>query len=161
MATTLETQKRIASKILKCGRSRIWFDPDAVNEVATAMTAGDIRKYIGLGFIKEEPVKGNSKGRHDYRRAQVAKGRRRGYGSRKGKKGARQNKKEHWIMQIRAQRNLLKDLLSEKIITNEQFRKFYSLLKPGNFKTKAYLLTYLKEQGIKFSKKQKSAKKQG
>ena len=155
MATTLETQKRIASRILKCGTSRIWIEPDAVNEVATAMTSGDIRKFIGLGFIKARPEKGNSTGRRKYRDSQVAKGRRRGYGSRKGRKGARTHSKEHWICQIRAQRKVLQELRAEKIIDNEQFRKFYHLLKSGNFKSKSYLLTYLKEQGINLSKKSK------
>jgi large subunit ribosomal protein L19e len=155
MATTLETQKRIASRILKCGTSRIWIEPDAVNEVATAMTAGDVRKFIGLGYIKEAPAKGNSRSRHDYRVSQVKKGRRRGYGSRKGAGGARQNQKELWIAHVRAQRKILQSLLAEKIIDREKFRNYYAMLKPGNFKSKAHLLTYLKEQGISFSKKGK------
>jgi len=153
MATTLTTQKRIASRIMKCGTTRIWIDPDAVNEVATAMTAGDIRKYMGLGFIKEIPVVGNSHARHRLRHAQIAKGRRRGYGSRKGAAGARAPGKDHWMKQIRAQRRLLQDLRTDKLINDELFRKLYAQLKAGTFKSKAYLLLYLKEQGIKLSKK--------
>ena len=159
MATTLETQKRLAARILKCGTSRIWIDPDAVNEVATAMTAGDIRKYIGLGFIREIPVVGISSGRQRHRVAQRKNGRRRGYVSRNGTSGARLHKKENWMKQIRAQRRLLQELRSENIIAPGKFRKFYSKLKPGNFKSKAYLLLYLKEQGIKLKKKAKSKKK--
>ena len=159
MATTLETQKRIASRILKCGKTRIWIDPDAVNEVATAMTAGDIRKYIGLGFIKEIPVVGISRGRFRYRKAQVKKGRRRGHGSRAGAKYARTPRKEMWVRQIRAQRRLLQELRADKTLSDEQFRKIYAQLKSGIFKNKAHLLVYLKEQGIKFKKRAKRAKK--
>ncbi len=159
MATTLETQKRIAARILKCGTSRIWISPDAANEVATAMTSGDVRKYIGLGFIKEIPVVGVSRGRFRYRKLQVQQGRRRGYGSRTGAKFARTPGKERWMRQIRAQRRLLHELRSEKIITYEQFRKLYAQLKSGAFKSKAYLLGYLKEQGIKFKKRVKKEKR--
>src|SRR3989344_3988766 len=155
MPTTLETQKRLASRILKCGVTRVWIEPEAANEVATAMTAGDVRKFIGLGFIKERPVKGNSSGRLKHRHAQVAKGRRRGHGSRQGKQGARSNKKDRWIRQIRAQRKLLNELRDDKILTREQFRSYYAQLKPGTFKSKAYVLTYLKEQGIKLSQGKK------
>ena len=153
MATTLETQKRIASRILKCGVSRIWFEPDAVNEVSSAMTAGDVRKFIGLGFIKELPVKGNSTGRKAYRASQVSKGRRKGHGSRSGKAGARANTKEHWMKQIRAQRNLLQELKADKTLDSSKFRASYAMLKPGNFKSKSYLLSYLKESGMMVSKK--------
>ncbi len=159
MATTLETQKRLASRILKCGVTRIWIEPDAANEVSTAMTAGDVRKFIGLGFIQARPEKGNSGGRLKHRQSQVEKGRRQGYGSRTGKQGARLNLKEYWMRQIRAQRNLLQSLRAEKIITNEQFRDAYSYLKSGNIKSKAYLLTYLKEKGINLSRKSKKGTK--
>ncbi len=158
MATTLETQKRIASRILKCGTTRIWVDPDAVNEVATAMTAGDVRKFIGLGFIREIPIVGNSRARNRFRVSQVSKGRRRGYGSRKGAAGARTPGKETWIKQVRAQRRLLQQLRSEKLLDDGQFRKLYSLLKAGTFKSKAYLLLYMKEHGIILKK---STKKKG
>lgn len=154
MATTLETQKRLASRILDCGTSRIWIDPEAVKEISTAMTAGDIRKYIGLGFIRERQIIGNSRGRNKDRKAQVKKGRRHGFGSRKGASGARAPTKEHWIKQIRAQRKLLQGLRTDAVINNGQFRKFYSTLKAGNIKSKAHLLTFLKEQGVSFSKKE-------
>ncbi|HIK00499.1 TPA: 50S ribosomal protein L19e [archaeon] len=159
MATTLETQKRIAARILKCGTSRIWIDPDAVNEVATAMTSGDVRKYIGLGFIKEIPVIGISRGRFRHRKLQFKKGRRRGYGSRSGAKFARTPGKEKWMRQIRAQRRLLQELRTEKTISNDQFRKIYTQLKSGIYKSKAHLLAYLKEQGVKFKKRTKKEKK--
>ncbi len=144
---------------MKCGTSRIWIDQDAVNEVATAMTAGDVRKYIGLGFIKEIPVVGNSRRRMRFRDSQVRKGRRRGYGNRKGAAGARTPGKEHWMKQIRGQRRLLQELRETKVVNDELFRKLYSQLKAGTFKSKAHLLIYLKEQNILSKKKTKVAKK--
>jgi len=142
----MKTQKRLAAKVLKAGVSRIWIDPDMTEEVESAMTRGDIRKYVGLGFIKVKPNVGVSRGRARKRAAQKAKGRRRGTGSRKGAKTARLTKKNSWMKRIRAQRSLLKKLRNEGKIPTKLYRKVYRLAKAGTFKSKAHVVTFLKEK---------------
>jgi len=135
----------MAAKILKAGKSRIWINPEAVEEVSGAMTRGDIRKFIGLGMIKAKQKVGVSRGRARKRQAQKKKGRQRGQGRRKGSAGARLSKKQKWMQKIRAQRVLLKKLRDEEKISTRIYRKTYRLAKAGTFKSRAHLITYLKE----------------
>ena len=80
----LKNQKRMAAEILKCGHTRVWLDPNRIEDVADAITRADIRTAIESGTIRALPKKGISRGRARYMAAQKAKGRRRGQGSRKG-----------------------------------------------------------------------------
>jgi large subunit ribosomal protein L19e len=141
----MKTQKRLAAKILKIGKSKVWIDPEAKEEVAGAMTRGDIRKYIGLKMIKAKPKVGNSRSRIRKRAIQKKKGRQRGHGRRRGSANSREAKKDKWMMKIRAQRSILKKLRDEEKITTSVYRKTYRLAKAGTFKSRAHILTYLKE----------------
>ncbi len=144
--TNMTSIKRMAAELLKVGETRVWIDPDATSEVMSAMTRGDIKKYIGLGFIGVKPKKGNSRGRFRKNTEQRKKGRRRGYGNRKGKKTARENPKQVWIKKIRSQRKLLKELRDSNKISSELYRKTYRVAKAGTFKSKAQLKSYLIEK---------------
>ena len=37
----LSTQKPLAAQVLKVGRSRVWIDPDFIDEVSLAITKSD------------------------------------------------------------------------------------------------------------------------
>lgn len=141
----MKTQKRLAAEILKTGTSRVWIDPDMIEEIEGAMTRGDIRKYVGLGLIKAKIAKSNSRGRVRARQTQKKKGRRRGHGKREGGKKARLSKKQIWMRKIRAQRKTLKELRTGGKIDKKTYRKTYSLSTAGTFKSKAHMITYLKE----------------
>ncbi|HPS88774.1 MAG TPA: 50S ribosomal protein L19e, partial [Methanosarcina vacuolata] len=39
----LANQRRLASKILECGLDRVWLNPEASEEIASAITREDIR----------------------------------------------------------------------------------------------------------------------
>ena len=43
----LNVQKRLAAQILKCGRNRVRFDPDRLEDIKEAITKTDIRSLIG------------------------------------------------------------------------------------------------------------------
>ena len=45
----LKNQKRMAADILGCGESRVWIDPNRIEDVADAITRADIRKAIDAG----------------------------------------------------------------------------------------------------------------
>lgn len=94
---TLATQKRIAADLLKVGQTRVWIDPKSYEEVSEAVTREDIRKLIKRNVIQKKPKKGNSRGRYKRFKAQKDKGRRRGPGSRKGTRNAREPSKERLI----------------------------------------------------------------
>ncbi|MGB9636991.1 MAG: 50S ribosomal protein L19e, partial [Thermoplasmata archaeon] len=144
----LRNQKRMAAEILGCGINRIWIDPNALGELANAVTREDIRNAIAAGVIKAKKVKGNSKARIRYRAKQRAKGRQRGIGSREGSKFARMPRKLRWMQTIRAVRSLLKTLRANGKISRKDYRKLYYQAKGGVFKSKAHLRMQLKMQGI-------------
>ena len=143
----LKLQRKMAAKILKCGENRIWIDPTALEDVASAATKEDVRELIESGVIKRKPVKGISGARINKRRLQRKKGRRRGHGRRKGKKTARMSKKEAWMIRIRALRKRLKYLRDTGIIDRRTYRMLYRKAKGGEFRSvahfNAYFNTYL------------------
>jgi Ribosomal protein L19E len=71
-------QKSIAAKILKCGKSRVYIDPKALDDVSEAITREDIRMLIKKGLIKKMPKKGNSRSRIRKNMKQKQKGLRNG-----------------------------------------------------------------------------------
>ncbi len=62
----LKNQKRMAAEILKCGHTRVWLDPNRIEDVADAITRADIRTAIESGTIRALPKKGISRGRARY-----------------------------------------------------------------------------------------------
>ena len=143
----LKNQKRMAAEILKCGHSRVWLDPNRIEDIADAITRADIRTAIESGTIRALPQKGISRGRARYMAAQKAKGRRRGQGSRKGTQGARTPRKRRWIQTIRPIRVELAKLRDEGAITKAVYREFYMKAKGGMFKSRNNLLMHLKTAG--------------
>ena len=69
-------------------------------------------------------------------------------GSRKGSKGARRGKKSSWLRIIRPQRRLLKELKEKGSLKPDSYRKLYKLVKGGMFRSKAHLMTYLKDKKL-------------
>ena len=143
----LKNQKRMASEILKCGESRVWIDPNRIEDAADAITRADIRTAIASGTIRALPKQGISRGRTRYRLAQRSKGRRRGPGSRKGTAGARTPTKADWIQTIRPLRQELKNLRDNGKITRTVYREFYMKAKGGQFKSRKNLVSHLQMGG--------------
>ena len=139
----LKLQRKMAAEILKCGENRIWIDPTALEDVATAATKEDVRELIEGGVIKRKPVKGISRARINKRKLQRRKGRRRGHGRRKGKKTARMSKKEQWMVRIRALRKRLKYLRDTGAIDRRTYRMLYRKAKGGEFRSVAHFNAYL------------------
>lgn len=145
---TLATQKRIAAGLLKVGKSRIWIDPKSLEEVAEAVTRDDVRKLIKRNVIQRKNKKGNSRSRYKRAKAQRDKGRRKGPGSRKGTRNAREPSKERWIKNVRAMRKKLKDLRNTGKIEKSVYRQYYNKVKGGVFRNTSQLVAHLKEYGM-------------
>ncbi len=144
----LRLQRRLAAEVLDCGMNRVWFDPDALEEIAAAATKEDIRELIERGLIKRKPVKGVCRVRINKRKAQKRKGRRRGHGKRKGKATARMPKKRAWIIRIRALRRRLRLLKEKGVLDSKTYRMLYRKAKGGEFRSVSHLNAYLKSMGI-------------
>jgi len=43
---SLRLQKRLAASVLKCGKGKIWLDPNEVNEISMANSRQNIRKLV-------------------------------------------------------------------------------------------------------------------
>jgi len=139
----LSAQKRLAADVLDVGESRVWFDPDEQGDIAEAITREDIRELVDEGTIRAEPKQGNSKGRSRERKDKRAYGHQKGPGSRQGKAGARENEKEKWQQQIRAQRKKLNELRGEGELSRSQYRELYNKARGGEFRSVQYLLNYI------------------
>jgi large subunit ribosomal protein L19e len=132
-------QKKLASKVLKCGVKRVWINPKN-EKVKQAITRRDIRRFIKEGEIKKIPAKKPSK--------KVKKKKQQRMGSRKGAKGARRGKKSSWLRIVRPQRRMIKEMKEKKQLKPNAYRKVYTLVKSGMFRSKAHLKTYLKDKKL-------------
>ena len=146
--TDLRNQRRISATIMKCGENRVWMDSDRTDEIAKAVTRGDIRILINGGAIKSKQIIGISRGRKKFNQKQKDKGRRKGHGSRKGAKYARLPRKERWIRTIRPIRTYLRQLRDEKTIEKSIYRKYYRKAKGGEFRSKHHLRTRMTSDGF-------------
>lgn len=143
----LRNKKKLAASVLNVGVSRIWIDPEYLEDVEAAITRGDIRRLIGEGVIKKLPSENQSRGRTRVMTAKRQKGLRRGPGSRKGSKYAVVKRKEGWMNRIRTLRRRLRVLRERRIITTSTYRKLYLMAKGGAFESVAELNRYIRSQG--------------
>ena len=139
----MNSQKRIAAELLKSGTSRIRIRQS--KEVDEALTRDDVRNLIRKGYIWKEQKKGTSKFNVKKKVKQKQRGRMKGFGSRKGKRGARKPRKDTWIETVRPQRKMLSELKEAGKLENSDFRKIYLMIKGGTFRSKKHLLFYLKD----------------
>ncbi len=146
--TDLRNQRRMAAAVLKCGVHRVWLDPDRSEEIATAVTRADVRRLVSGGAVAALPKTGISRGRTRHVRAQKAKGRRVGPGSRKGAAHARKPGKERWMQLIRPIRGELRRLREDKKITPSQYRDYYIRAKGGQFRSRAHMLSHMRTEHV-------------
>ncbi len=144
----LTSQRRIAAQILKVGKNKVKFDISKLSEIKEAITKTDIRSLINQKIIKAKPVKGTSRYRARKLKKQKAKGRRKGPGSRKGKKTARFPRKKKWMLKVRTQRKLIRLLKDKKIITPKIFRDLYKKVTGNFFRSRRHIRLYLEEHNL-------------
>ena len=132
----MKLQRNLAAKILKCGTDKIWIDPKN-EKVKQAITRKDVRRFIKEGIIKKLPNKKTER--------KVEKGQQK-IGSRKGSRFSRLGKKTEWLKIVRPQRIMLKELKEKKKLKPNVYRKVYKMIKGNAFRSKAHLMTYLKDK---------------
>jgi len=149
----LRVQKRLAAQVLGVSEKKIKFDVTKLEEIKEAITKVDIRGLIGRGVIQADPIRGISRGRIRKTKNQKSKGKRRGFGSRKGKFGARNPRKVEWIKKIRLQRRFIKELKNKEMISTKTYHDLYKLSKSGFFRNKRHIKVYLEDHNLIIKKK--------
>lgn len=155
----LDVQRRLAADILKCGKNRVRFDPDRLEDIKEAITKNDLRALINNGAITKKRLLSTSRFWARKRKEQKGFGKQKGPGSRKGKKTARLNPKRTWINNIRLQRNFIKLLRDKNIITSTTYHELYLKSKGSFFRSLRHLKMYTHERGLLENETRKQSKK--
>ena len=137
---TLRLQRRLAASVLKCGKNRVWLDPEEATKLGDASTRVDIRTLVRNGLIRKKNVEIHSRSRANKRMMEKRKGRHMGIGKRRGTKNARMPEKILWIRKIRTLRRLLKKYRSQGKIDSTLYKELYLLSKGNMFKNKKVLI---------------------
>jgi large subunit ribosomal protein L19e len=133
-------QKKMAAQVLKVGKNRVWLDPKHTEDLDAAITKADVRKMILKGWVKALPEK--------IHRPKEKKKRGRGRGSRKGARYSIINRKTRWILRVRPMREMLKEMREKQQIDNPTFKKLYSLVKGGMFRSRSHLRLYIEQNNL-------------
>jgi large subunit ribosomal protein L19e len=71
----LKLQKRLAASVLKCGKRKIWMDPNDVADIALANSRRNILKLAKDGLVIKKPGVVHSRARVTLRNEAKRKGR--------------------------------------------------------------------------------------
>jgi hypothetical protein len=75
IVVSLKLQKRLAASVLKCGKRKIWLDPNEVNEISLANSRRNVARLQKDGLIMKKPAVVHSRNRVNTRMEAVRKGR--------------------------------------------------------------------------------------
>ncbi len=141
-------QRKLAAEIMKCSEKRVRFDAERLEEIKEAITRADMRSLIKDGAVSSLQKKGVSRVRANKIKEQKTKGKKRGKGSRKGTKAARDAEKRVWMNKIRKQKELIKKMRDNKVVTPKVYREIYMKAKGGFFRSVRHIKLYVNERNL-------------
>ncbi len=144
----LTVQRRLAADVMNCSPNDVVFEEGRLAEIKEAITRQDIKALVNKGYILKSRKSEASRARARLNHSQKVKGNRKGHGSRKGTKNAREDKKTIWMNKVRSQRSLLRDLRSREVISKDTFNQLYSKVKGGFFRNKRHIKLFLGERDL-------------
>jgi len=144
----VKNQKKLAAKLLGVGKNRVFLDTSKLSEIKEAITKTDLRSLIAGKAIKVKPIKGHSRAHARKILIQKRKGKRKGRGSKKGKKTAVMSRKRTWISRVRTQRRFIKNLKNKNLVSNKTYRDLYLRVKTNRFRNVRLIKLYIEDNKL-------------